>query len=248
MTLKKMCARTVNNIITAKQIGAVSGMAHSYTEHHNISYNCTVLSVYLSSGLKKAAGVLFCILMAYGALAQQKEDPGTITDSVVTPKMVEPMRKPEPGSDVDRLWVLYRDTDVVMIPLDGRAVKAHVQILYNADKKPYSVIAYGEADADSTHALDKLVHELITEKLKVGYHQIPGRFSVAFNPGGTFENKFEVVLYQKGSQFAKYGTKKIIYNPSVHESVPQYVGDSFYFEVVDESRRPVAGGAKKFVF
>lgn len=192
--------------------------------------------------------VACCLMLAQGIQAQQKEESGLDTDSASTTKIAKaPMRKPEPGSDVDRLWVLYRDTDVVMIPMGDREVKAHVQILYNDEKKPYSVIAYGEADADSSRSLDKLVHDLAAEKLKAGYHQIPGRFPVTFNPGGMYENKFEVVLYQKGNQFAKYGTKKVIYNESTRESAPQYVGDSFYFEVVDESRRP-ANKSKKFVF
>ncbi|WP_158825013.1 hypothetical protein [Mucilaginibacter lacusdianchii] len=174
--------------------------------------------------MRKAFLIIISILLTHLAFAQNKA---------------------EPALDVDRLWKLYKDTSEVIIHLDNQEVTAHIVISYNAAKKPYSVIAYGETDAvtDLTQALEKLKNELGAEKLKAGYRQAPGTYTVNFHPAGNNENVVDVSLFQKGTQSAKYGVKKVTYSdPGTNGqgAVQRYVGNFFYFEVCDEGRRNVS--------
>jgi hypothetical protein len=171
--------------------------------------------------MRKAFLIIFALLITHLTLAQSKA---------------------EPGLDVDRLWKLYKDTSEVTIRLGEQQVTAHIVISYNDYKKPYSVIAYGETDAltDLTQALEKLKNELGAEKLKAGYRQAPGTYTVNFHPTANNENVVDVALYQKGTQSTKYGVKKVTYaDPGANgqAGVQRYIGNFFYFEVCDEGRR-----------
>lgn len=186
--------------------------------------------------MRKAYLIIICILLTRLASAQNKAI--------------------EPALDVDRLWQLYKDTTEVTIQVDDKEVKAHILISYNDYNKPYSIIAYGEADAISgmTKALENLKNDLGAQKLKAGYRQAPGTFTVNFHPVGNNDNVIEVSLFQKGTQSAKYGVKKVTYtDPGTNgQGTVRQVGNFFYFEVCDEGRRNAVKQEKakdnRFVF
>jgi hypothetical protein len=152
--------------------------------------------------------------------------------------------------DVDRVYNLYKDTSDIVIKTGGREIKAKIKVSLNALDKPYSVIAYGETDADVDEVLQKLKVELGVTKLQAGYKQSPGTFPVVFNPTGTYEHVIPISYFQKGSQSAKYGIQKIMYTDQDVNgmSVKRHVSDFFYFEVCDESRRNATKPGEKFVF
>jgi hypothetical protein len=152
--------------------------------------------------------------------------------------------------DVDRVYNLYKDTSDIVIKTGGREIKAKIKISLNALDKPYSIIAYGETDANVDEVLQKLKTELGITKLQSGYKQSPGMFPVSFNPTGTYEHVIPISYFQKGTQSAKYGIQKIMYTEQDVNgmSVKRHVGDFFYFEVCDEGRRNTFKPGDKFVF
>jgi hypothetical protein len=166
---------------------------------------------------------------------------------VVTAQQKKPVAT---GLDVDKVYNLYKDTSDIVIRTGGKEIKAKIKISLNAFDKPYSVIAYGETDADIDEVLQKLKVELGVTKMQAGYKQSPGEFPVTFNPTGNYEHTVKITYYQKGSQSAKYGIQKIMYNDQDVNglTVPRHVSDFFYFEVCDESRRNAAKESENFVF
>lgn len=155
-----------------------------------------------------------------------------------------------PELDVDKVYKLYKDTNEITIRTGGKEIKANIKISLNAFDKPYSVICYGETDADVDEVLQKLKVELGVAKLQAGYKQSPGSFPVTFNPTGSFEHTIQISYFQKGSQSAKYGIQKIMYDDKDINglSSARHVSDFFYFEVCDENRRNAAKAEDKFVF
>jgi hypothetical protein len=180
--------------------------------------------------MKKVYFIIFSLLLANLAMAQKK---------VAQPEL-----------DVDKVYNLYKDTSDIIIRTGGKEIKAKIKISLNALDKPYSVIAYGEADADMDEVLQKLKVELGVTKLQAGYKQSPGTYPVTFNPTGNYEHTVKISYFQKGSQSAKYGIQKIMYNDQDVNglTVPRHVSDFFYFEVCDESRRNAAKAGDRFVF
>jgi hypothetical protein len=180
--------------------------------------------------MKKVYFIIFSLLLANLAMAQKK---------VAQPEL-----------DVDKVYNLYKDTSDIIIRTGGKEIKAKIKISLNALDKPYSVIAYGEADADLDEVLQKLKVELGVTKLQAGYKQSPGTYPVTFNPTGNYEHTVKISYFQKGSQSAKYGIQKIMYNDQDVNglTVPRHVSDFFYFEVCDESRRNAAKAGDRFVF
>jgi hypothetical protein len=180
--------------------------------------------------MKKVYFIIFSLLLANLVMAQKK---------VAQPEL-----------DVDKVYNLYKDTSDIIIRTGGKEIKAKIKISLNALDKPYSVIAYGEADADLDEVLQKLKVELGVTKLQAGYKQSPGTYPVTFNPTGNYEHTVKISYFQKGSQSAKYGIQKIMYNDQDVNglTVPRHVSDFFYFEVCDESRRNAAKAGDRFVF
>jgi hypothetical protein len=180
--------------------------------------------------MKKVYFIIFSLLLATLAMAQKK---------VAQPEL-----------DVDKVYNLYKDTSDIIIRTGGKEIKAKIKISLNVLDKPYSVIAYGEADAEMDEVLQKLKVELGVTKMQAGYKQSPGTYPVAFNPTGNYEHTIKVSYFQKGSQSAKYGIQKIMYNNQDVNglTVPRHVSDFFYFEVCDESRRNAAKAGDRFVF
>ncbi len=152
--------------------------------------------------------------------------------------------------DVDRVYNLYKDTSDIVIKTGGKEIKAKIKVSKNAFDKPYSVICYGEADADMDEALQKLKVDLGVAKLQAGYKQSPGTFPVTFNPTGSYEHVIKISYFQKGGQSAKYGIQKVMYNDQDVNGLraPRHVSDFFYFEVCDEGRRNASKAEDKFVF
>lgn len=156
----------------------------------------------------------------------------------------------EPELDVDKVYKLYKDTNEVTIRTGGKEIKASIKVSLNAFDKPYSIICYGETDADVDELLQKLKVDLGVTKLQAGYKQSPGVYPVTFNPTGSFEHSIQISYFQKGSQSAKYGIQKIMYDDRDINglSSPRHVSDFFYFEVCDENRRNASKAGEKFVF
>ena len=180
--------------------------------------------------MKKVYFIIIGLLFAHVVMAQKK---------VAVPEL-----------DVDKVYNLYKDTSDIIIRTGGKEIKAKIKISLNALDKPYSVIAYGEADADMDDVLQKLKVELGVTKLQAGYKQSPGIYPVTFNPTGNYEHTIKISYFQKGSQSAKYGIQKIMYNDQDVNglNVPRHVSDFFYFEVCDETRRNAAKAGDTFVF
>ena len=116
-------------------------------------------------------------------------------------------------------------------------IDAKVIINYNTKGKPYRIIVYGEAAADAD--LEALVNRLGDDKLKAGYRNLLHPNAVNFDQKRVYENNIQVSVYQKGTQYAKYGIKKMeTRNQLVGETgTPRHTTDFFYFEVGDTARR-----------
>lgn len=146
--------------------------------------------------------------------------------------------------DVDRLYQKYKNKEHILIRAGNREVKANVIIQYNTFGQPASIILYGEADGDMGNTLESLKQELEDAKLKAGYKQINSRSNVVnFEQNNSYENNIDVSLFQKGTQYAKYGIKQAgERQPAVTASTdentsPRFVSDFFYFEVGDTARK-----------
>ena len=143
--------------------------------------------------------------------------------------------------DVDRLYEKYKGQSETTIFAGDKEINAHVLISYNGNNRPYRIIIYGEAAADAD--MEELVDQLCTTKMKAGYKKIARPVPVNFDQYGMYENNIPVRCYQKGSQYAKYGIKKMEYRnqmqaDSVAESTNlRHTSDFFYFEVGDTNRK-----------
>jgi len=141
------------------------------------------------------------------------------------------------ASDVDRLYQKYKGNTETTIFVGDKEVNARVLINYNAHNKPYRIIIYGEAAADSD--MEELIDELCSAKAKAGYKRSATKNVVNFDQNGIYENNIEVATYQKGTQYAKYGVKTMeTRNQLVGEGgTPKFLSDFFYFEVGDAARK-----------
>jgi hypothetical protein len=140
-------------------------------------------------------------------------------------------------TDLDRLYTKYKGRTETTIFVGEREINAKVIVNYNAKGQPYRIIVYGEAAADGD--LENLVEELGDTKVKAGYKKMLHPNAVNFDQNRVYENNIEVSVYQKGTQYAKYGIKKMdVRNQLVGETgTPHYTDDFFYFEVGDTARR-----------
>jgi len=143
--------------------------------------------------------------------------------------------------DVDRLYEKYKGRTETTIFAGDKEINAHVLISYNGNNRPYRIIVYGEATADAD--MEELVDQLCNAKAKAGYKKAVRSSPVNFDQYGMYENNIPVRSYQKGSQYAKYGIKKMefrnqIQADSVTESTNlRHTSDFFYFEVGDANRK-----------
>ena len=143
--------------------------------------------------------------------------------------------------DVDRLYEKYKGHTETTIFTGDKEINAHVLINYNANNRPYRIIIYGEAAADAD--MEELVDQLCNAKMKAGYKKVVRPIPVNFDQYGMYENNIPVRSYQKGSQYAKYGIKKMEYrNQMQADSVAEntnlrHTSDFFYFEVGDTNRK-----------
>lgn len=111
--------------------------------------------------------------------------------------------------DVDRLYSIYKDKSEITINTGNREIIAHILISYNKQNRPCRIIMYGEAVPDMQNSLDELKDELCDAKVKAGYKKIQKAATVNFDQSGMYENNVSVTLYQKDTQYAKYGIKKM---------------------------------------
>lgn len=141
------------------------------------------------------------------------------------------------ASDLDRLYQKYKGNTETTIFVGDKEVNARVLINYNSNNKPYRIIIYGESVADTD--MEELVDELCAAKSKAGYKRSVNKNVVNFDQKGIYENNIEVATYLKGTQYAKYGIKKMeVRNQLVGENgTPKYSSDFFYFEVGDTARK-----------
>jgi hypothetical protein len=127
-------------------------------------------------------------------------------------------------TDLDRLYIKYKGQTETTIFVGEREINARV-------------IIYGEAAADTD--MENLVEELGNTKTKAGYRKLLHPNAVNFDQNRVYENNIQVSVYQKGTQYAQYGIKKMDErNQLVGETgTPHYTDDFFYFEVGDTARR-----------
>ncbi|MEJ7820937.1 MAG: hypothetical protein WKF85_01375 [Chitinophagaceae bacterium] len=133
-------------------------------------------------------------------------------------------------SDLDRLFQKYKNTSAVTLQYGGESFEANIKIEYNANDSPSAVIMYGRCT--SRNHVYGLIDNLVKQKEKSGY-----RYVSAFNssiPGEILETA-SGNTYQKGTQYAKYGT-------TLND-----LFDWFYFEVGDMKRKG-NGKSEKFNF
>jgi len=140
-------------------------------------------------------------------------------------------------TDLDRLYEKYKGNSETTIFVGDKEISARVLINYNAKNKPYRIIVYGEAAADAD--LEELVDQLGQAKTKAGYKRSQHAGAVNFDQNRVYENNIQVSVYQKGTQYAKYGIKKMEdRNQLVGETEnPHHTSDFFYFEVGDTARK-----------
>lgn len=141
------------------------------------------------------------------------------------------------SSDLDRLYQKYKGNTETTIFVGDKEVNARVLINYNSHNKPYRIIIYGEAVADAD--MEELIDQLTDAKVKAGYKRSTLKNVVNFDQNGIYENNIDVATFQKGTQYAKYGIKKMeARNLLVAENgTPKYSSDFFYFEVGDSARK-----------
>jgi hypothetical protein len=143
--------------------------------------------------------------------------------------------------DVDRLYEKYKGRTETTIFAGDKEINAHVLISYNGNNLPYRIVVYGEATADAD--MEELVDQLCEAKVKAGYQKAVRATPVNFDQYGMYENNIPVRSYQKGSQYAKYGIKKMEFrNQTQADSVTEstnlrHTSDFFYFEVGDANRK-----------
>jgi hypothetical protein len=150
--------------------------------------------------------------------------------------------------DVDRLYAKYKDMETVTIHSADGDITAHVQIELNEAGKPYSVILFGY-QFSTTSDLERVISSLTSAKEKAGY-KFQGLSSVSFI--GKYNDKpvYESVLtslYQKGSQYAKYGMTAMNERTELNGAYKKPIGNFFYFEVGDVRRRST-GKQEPFTF
>jgi hypothetical protein len=140
-------------------------------------------------------------------------------------------------TDLDRLYEKYKGTSETTIFVGDKEISARVLINYNAKHQPYRIIIYGDAAADTN--LEELVSQLGEAKTKAGYKRLQQAGAVNFDQNRVYENNIQVALYQKGTQYAKYGIKKMDErNQLVGDTEnPHHTTDFFYFEVGDAARK-----------
>ncbi|WP_345950902.1 hypothetical protein ABDD95_05520 [Mucilaginibacter sp. PAMB04274] len=139
--------------------------------------------------------------------------------------------------DVDRLYEKYKGHSETTIFVGDREITARVLIGYNTKNKPYRIIVYGEAAADTD--LQELVDQLGEAKVKSGYRKLGGANVVNFDQNGMYENNIPVRAYQKGTQYAKYGIKDMEARNQLtgENGTARFNSDFFYFEVGDTARK-----------
>ncbi|MBS7566360.1 hypothetical protein KHS38_18270 [Mucilaginibacter sp. Bleaf8] len=181
--------------------------------------------------MQKAYLILICTLLTSLAFAQKKTAvPATAT------------------LDVDRLYQKYKNQNHIIIQAGNRDVRANVVIQYNIYKQLSAIILYGETPADISDAMDDLKSELENAKQKAGYKPVSGRNLIAnFERNDTYQNNIPVSVWQKGTQYAKYGIKKADEGQPVIDTTnteatpaPRYTANFFYFEVGDSARKQAA--------
>lgn len=146
--------------------------------------------------------------------------------------------------DVDRLYKKYKEWETVTIHTANGDIKANVKCMLNDNSKPYAVILYGYCE--TSMRVQDLANRLGNEKTKSGYSD-GGTGSVFFDTESIVVN-----LYQKKSQYAKYGVtpnwmRKTIGEDGKTVEKKPYLCDFFYFEVGDITRRST-GKQESFSF
>lgn len=147
--------------------------------------------------------------------------------------------------DIDKIYQKYKDLKTVTIHTADGDIEAKIKITLNSEGKPSSIILYNwVAFQDVT--IERIMASLESAKEKTGYK----------NKGSStvfFEGEFVTTsLYEKGTQYAKYGLQKEMFRnlPSLEDQQKESkkpVGSFFYFEVGD-IQRSANGQGKNFEF
>jgi hypothetical protein len=108
--------------------------------------------------------------------------------------------RPTQQLDVDNLYKKYKDKDSVKLYFASEELYAKIKVEHNKNGKPSAVIMYGVCLGSSS--IKEIIENLQAQKEKAGYRYVTSGSVLV--PG---EDEFaEVSIYQKGTQYAKYGT------------------------------------------
>jgi hypothetical protein len=134
--------------------------------------------------------------------------------------------------DVDRLYAKYKNKEAITLYTPQENITANVEIRYNDAGKPSAVILYGTYT--SAEAINSMIDNLIKAKEKVGYRHTSSDKCILPKQEGfpdILQTSVQVEVYQKGSQYAKYGPSYPLLI-----SVGLEGKHDFYFEVGDVRR------------
>jgi hypothetical protein len=147
--------------------------------------------------------------------------------------------------DIDVLYQKYKNTDSVTIQNASIKLNLSIDRKLNAKGLPISLILSSYVDIYEKSAVQHILDNLEQAKEKAGYKLI-GSSIVSFYKGETIM----VWVYQKGTQYAKYGindneyNSQSTYSPNENErkeneriaKLKEMKGDFIYMEVGDFSR------------
>lgn len=120
--------------------------------------------------------------------------------------------------DVDKLYRKYKITDSIIVT--NAKVSVKFQVLKNLDEseKPLAITLIGFTGSQSKYDVESIIDKLASDKKKTGY-KYSGTSQINF-PLGDFTEIVTVLVYTKGSQYAKYGIGDNI--PQIPNPNPSY--------------------------
>lgn len=126
--------------------------------------------------------------------------------------------------DVDKLYLKYKNSELVTVTNAKVTVDFTVSIKLNANEKPESLTLIGYTYNQSNWDVESIIIKLGNDKLKSGY-KYSGSNDLDLLINGYME-RISVNVYTKGTQYAKYGIS--IMKPTINNYNPyeQYQTES----------------------
>lgn len=162
---------------------------------------------------------------------------------MAVPAVAQKKQSATSSLDVDRLYAKYKGKESITLYTPQEEIRANIVIQYNEAGKPSAVILYGTYTSGA--AITNIIESLTAAKEKAGYKHTSSDKS--YLPGQeqmpeVLRDVVNVEVYQKGTQYAKYGPVYALLQDSNSDAK-----ESFYFEVGD-LRRQARGATQPFTF